>query len=75
MRKTCHFQTPVLQCCLVPAVVNLLLGTRDVGMLARSFHMIDTQHLEAVGELRRSLTMKLELTFVEVATGLVVPAH
>jgi hypothetical protein len=28
-----------------------------------------------VGQLRRSLTMRLELTFVEVAAGLVVPAH
>jgi hypothetical protein len=48
---------------------------RDEGMLAQSFHMIDTQRLGALGQLRHSLTMKLELTLVEVATGLVVPAH
>jgi hypothetical protein len=29
--------------------------------------MIDTRCLEAVGQLRRSSTMRLELTFVEVA--------
>jgi hypothetical protein len=28
-----------------------------------------------LGQLRHSLTMKLELTLVEVATGLVVPAY
>jgi hypothetical protein len=28
-----------------------------------------------VGQLRRSLTMKLELTLMEVAAGLVVLAH
>jgi hypothetical protein len=56
-------------------VVNLLLGMRDEGMLAQSFHMIDTQRLGALGQLRHSLTMKLELTLVEVATGLVVPAY
>jgi hypothetical protein len=48
---------------------------RNKGMLAQSFHMIDTQRLGAVGQLWRSLTMKLELTLVEVAAGLVVPAH
>jgi hypothetical protein len=56
-------------------MVNLLLGMRDEGMLAQSFHMIDTHHLEAVGQLWCSLTMRLELTFVEVAAGPVVPAH
>jgi hypothetical protein len=75
MHKTCHFQTPVLRGCSVLAMVNLLLGMRDEGMLARSFHMIDTQRLGAVGQLRRCLTMRLELTFVEVATGPVVPSH
>jgi hypothetical protein len=75
MRKTCCFQTPVLRDYSVPAVVNLLLGTCDEGKLAQSFHMIDTQCLGALDQLRRSLTMKLELTLMEVATGLVVPAH
>jgi hypothetical protein len=75
MRKTFHFQTPVLRGCSVLVVVNLLLGTRDEGMLARSFHMIDTQRLGAVGQLLRSLTMKLELMFVEVAVGLVLRAY
>jgi hypothetical protein len=75
MRKTYHFQTPVLRGCLVLAVVYLLLSTRDKDRLARSSHMIDTQRLRAVGQLRCSLTMKLELTFVEVAAGLVVPIH
>jgi hypothetical protein len=28
-----------------------------------------------VGQLRRSLTMKLKLSFVEVDAGLVVPVH
>jgi hypothetical protein len=75
MRKTCHFQIPVLRDWSVLAMVNLLLGMRDEGMLARSFHMIDTQHLGAVGQLQRNLTMRLKLTFVEVAAGPVVPAH
>jgi hypothetical protein len=48
---------------------------RDEGMLARSFHMIDTQRLGAMGQLRHSLSMRLELTSVEVAAGSVVPAH
>jgi hypothetical protein len=47
----------------------------DEGMLARSFHMIDTRRLRTVGQLRRSLIMRLELTFMEVAAGPVVPAH
>jgi hypothetical protein len=75
MRKTCHFQTPVLRGCSVPAVVNLPLGMHDEGMSARSFHMIETQCFGAVGQLWRSLTMKLELTLMEVAAGLVVLAH
>jgi hypothetical protein len=75
MRKTCHFQTPVSRGCSVLAMVNLLLGTRGEGMLARSFHMIDTRRLQLVCLLRRSLTMRFELTFVEVAAGPVVPAH
>jgi hypothetical protein len=48
---------------------------RNEGMSARSFHMIDTQRLGVVGQLRHSLTMKLELMLMEVATRLVVPAH
>jgi hypothetical protein len=75
MRKTCHIQTPIFRGCSVLAMVNLLLGTRDNGMLARSFHMIGMWCLGAVGQLRRSLTMRLELTFMEVAAGPVVPAH
>jgi hypothetical protein len=75
MRKTCHFQTPVFRGCSVLAMVNFLLGTSNEGMLARSFHMIDTRRLGAVGQLRHSSTMGLELTFVEVAPGPVMPAH
>jgi hypothetical protein len=75
MRKTCHFQTPVFRGCSVLAMVNLLLGMHDEGMLARSFHMIDMRPLEQVGQLRRSLMMRIEPTFVEVAAGPVVPAH
>jgi hypothetical protein len=56
-------------------MVNLLLGTRVEGMLARSFHMINTWRLGAMGQLRRSLTMRLELTFMEVVAGALVPAH
>jgi hypothetical protein len=56
-------------------MVSLLLGIHDEGMLARSFHMIDTQRLGAVGQLRRSLMMRLELTFMGVAAGPVVAAH
>jgi hypothetical protein len=56
-------------------MVNLFLGTRDEGMLTRSFHMIDTRRLGAAGQLQRSLTMRLELTFVEVAAGPVVPSY
>jgi hypothetical protein len=47
----------------------------DEGMSARSFHMIEMQCFGAVGQLWRSLTMKLELTLMEVAVGLVVLAH
>jgi hypothetical protein len=75
MRKTYHFQTLVFRGCSILAMVNLLLGMRDEGMLARSFHMIDTRRLGAVGQLWCSLTMRLELTCVEVAAGPVVPAH
>jgi hypothetical protein len=75
MRKTCHFQTPIIRGYSVLAMVNLLLGMRDKGMLARSFHMIDTRRLRTVGQLLHSLTMRLELTFVEVAAGPVVLAH
>jgi hypothetical protein len=75
MCKACHFQTPILRDCLVPAVVNLLLSMCDEGMLAQCFHMIKMQCLGAMGQLRCSLTMKLELMLVEVAVGLVVPAY
>jgi hypothetical protein len=75
MRKTCHFQTHVPRGCSVLVMVSLLLGIHDEGMLARSFHMIDTQRLGAVGQLRRSLMMRLELTFMGVAAGPVVAAH
>jgi hypothetical protein len=75
MRKTCHFQTLVFRGCSVLVMVNLLLATRDEGMLAQSFHMIDMWRLGAVGQLRCSLTTRLELTFVEVVAGPVAPAH